>query len=536
MDGRLLPCGERAVLVEVDGLDAVLTLRAAMAPLAGVDEFAAVIDVVPAATTLLLGLADPAALPAVRTAIAGLLARLDGVTATPDPSEPIEIGVRYDGADLAEVARLTGLEQAAVIAAHTGTDWRVAFGGFAPGFAYLSGGDERLRVPRRAEPRTRVPAGAVGLAGPFSGIYPRASPGGWQLIGRTDVVLWDPDRDPPALLQPGRRVRFRVIGPIGPADAAPGRLDEPGSPQLSLDAPDQRQPGRRPGLRVLATGPLALPVDEGRPGFAAIGVGGSGAADRASYRLGNRLAGNPPGAAALEVVLGGLAVRAASSCLVVLTGADCAPTVDGRPATHAGPVYLGAGQELRLGIPRAGLRTYLCVAGGFDVPATLGSASTDTLAGVGPPPVVAGDVLSIRTPEAVRFAGVDQAPAPTPGTGTLELDVLPGPRTDWLADADELARQEWTVSERSDRVGVRLTGRPLARHPSGQGRELPSEPMVRGSIQVPPDGRPVVFGADHPVTGGYPVAGVLTEAASDALAQARPGDRIAFRPVPERAR
>lgn len=294
---------------------------------------------------------------------------------------------------------------------------------------------------------------------------------------------------------------------------------------------------RGPGLAVLATGPLALLVDEGRPGFAAIGVGASGAADRASYRLGNRLAGNPPGAAALEVMLGGLAVRAMSSCLAVLTGADCAPTVDGRPATHGGPVYLRAGQELRLGVPRAGLRGYLCVAGGFEVPPTLGSVSTDTLSGVGPPPVAAGDVLSIRTPEGVRsFAGVDHAPTASLGTGALELDVLPGPRTDWLTEPGGLAGQEWTVSEQSDRVGVRLSGRPLVRHRSKQGRELPSEPMVRGSIQVPPDGRPVVFGADHPVTGGYPVAGVLTEAASDALAQARPGDRIAFRPVPERAR
>ena len=164
MDGRLLPCGERAVLVEVDGLDAVLALRSALAPLAGTGAFTAVTDIVPAATTVLLGVAEPDALPGVRAAVAELLAALDGVMTRPDAAEPIEIGVCYDGEDLAEVARITGLERAAVIAAHTGTDWAVAFGGFAPGFAYLSGGDERLRVPRRAEPRTRVPAGAVEMA------------------------------------------------------------------------------------------------------------------------------------------------------------------------------------------------------------------------------------------------------------------------------------------------------------------------------------------------------------------------------------
>ena len=118
----------------------------------------------------------------------------------------------YDGPDLAEVARLTGLDESEVVAAHTGTPWRIAFGGFAPGFAYLTGGDERLRVPRRDEPRTTVPAGAVGLAGEFSGVYPRPSPGGWQLIGSTEARLWDPDRDPPALLEPGGWVRFVEAG------------------------------------------------------------------------------------------------------------------------------------------------------------------------------------------------------------------------------------------------------------------------------------------------------------------------------------
>ncbi len=552
MDGRLLPCGERAVLIEVDGLDAVLALRAALAPLAGGGAFAAVRELVPAATTVLLGVDDPAALPRVAVAAAEALAGLDGGRTAASTAEPVEIGVRYDGEDLAEVARLTGLEPAGVIAAHTGSEWTVAFGGFAPGFAYLAGGDDRLAVPRRAEPRTRVPAGAVGLAGPFSGIYPRASPGGWQLIGRTDVTLWDADRDPPALLQPGGRVRFRAIGPDEPAkspakatttdDRLPGALDQgdadrPGVPdgrdQRDADSPGGRDrlEQRQPGLTVLATGPLALLVDGGRPGYAALGVGTSGAADRASYRLGNRLVGNEPGAAAVEITLGGLAVRAWASCLIALTGADCAPMVDGRPANHGGPVYLRAGQQLRLGTPRAGLRCYLAVAGGFEVPLVLGSASTDTLSGVGPDALRPDDRLAVRRPRGPLFLTVESVPRAAGPDAAISLDVLPGPRADWLADPRALFALPWEVSDRSDRVGVRLLGHPLQRHPDASGRELPSEPMVRGSIQVPPDGRPVIVGADHPVTGGYPVIGVLTEAASDLLAQARPGDRIGLRPA-----
>ena len=536
MDGRLLPCGERAVLIEVADLDAVLALQSTLAGLAGRGDFAAVTDVVPAATTVLLMLADPAALARVRTAVTAVLAGLDGVPTTADSAKPIEIDVVYDGEDLDEVGRLTGLSPAEVIAAHTGSDWRVAFGGFAPGFSYLTGGDPRLEVPRRAEPRTTVPAGAVGLAGTFSGIYPRPSPGGWQLIGRTGAALWDAGREPPALLQPSARVRFRAINGPAADDRGLDTLNQPvaepaaTSPDQGLDDPtgERVETSPRQGLEVLATGPLLLIVDEGRPGYAALGVGRSGAADRAACRLGGRLVGNPPGHAALEVTFGGLRLRARTACLIALTGADCAATVDGRAVTHAGPVYLRTGQELRLGIPRTGLRTYLSVAGGFDVPVVLGSASTDTLSGVGPPPPAVGDVLAIGAPRG-GAPSIESVPgAPAAGAEML-LDVLPGPRTDWLADPAALGGQDWQVSERSDRVGVRLTGDPLHRHPSKAGRELPSEPMVRGSIQVPPEGRPVIFGVDGPVTGGYPVVGVLTEASCDAVAQARPGDRIQFR-------
>ena len=211
----LLTCGEHAVLVEVGGLDQVVSFDRAVreAVTAGRPGFTDVVDIIPAATTVLVVVGDKAGVAALRQALASLPPATAVEVAGSD--QVIEIPVRYDGADLADVAELTGLSIEEVIAAHTGTDWRVAFGGFAPGFAYLSWGDPRLAVPRRREPRTAVPAGAVALAGEFSAVYPRSSPGGWQLIGRTDVVVFDIERDPPTLLQPGAVVRFVVEAGVG---------------------------------------------------------------------------------------------------------------------------------------------------------------------------------------------------------------------------------------------------------------------------------------------------------------------------------
>lgn len=209
---EVLPMGEHAVLVEVADLDAVLALEGAVrAPVAsGEGVWALVDEVVPAARTLLLVTdgSDPTGPAALGRAVRHLAGSVDAGAAMPPGGEVVTVPVRYDGPDLDEVARLTGLSVGEVVGAHTGTDWRVAFGGFAPGFAYLVGGDPRLRVPRRDAPRPSVPAGSVGLAGEFSGVYPRSSPGGWQLLGRTDLAPWDARREPPALLRPGVVVRF----------------------------------------------------------------------------------------------------------------------------------------------------------------------------------------------------------------------------------------------------------------------------------------------------------------------------------------
>ncbi len=313
-------------------------------------------------------------------------------------------------------------------------------------------------------------------------------------------------------------------------------------------------------LTVIRTGPRALLQDAGRIGYAAQGVTRSGAADRGSYRQANALVGNADGAAAIECTLGGLTVRAGDALLVAVTGAPSAADVDGKSVPHATAIALEPGYTLRLRSPRSGLRSYLAVRGGFAVKTVLGSASTDTLSTLGPPPLAPGDELPIGDHHLVADAastagpdgGLDSGPegsadVPEPPTGdavttVTTVRVLLGPRDDWFANPADLAVGTWQVSQHSDRVGVRLD-RPVARTPPEESpepehtapplrrndsRELPSEGLPLGAIQVPPSGQPVIFLADHPLTGGYPVIGVVVDDDIDRVAQLRPGQRLAF--------
>jgi biotin-dependent carboxylase-like uncharacterized protein len=279
-------------------------------------------------------------------------------------------------------------------------------------------------------------------------------------------------------------------------------------------------------LAVLAPGPLTTVQDLGRPGHAAIGVTRSGAADAVAAGLATRLVGNRPEAALLEVTAGGLRLRAGRTVLVAVTGAPVPVEVDGRPAPFAAPMTLRAGSVLALGQPRRGLRSYVAVRGGIDVAPVLGSRSTDTLSGLGPPPVAAGTLLPVGD-LAADEPFVDVA-AVWPPPDEPVLRVLPGPRRDWLAGTawSALTSGAWTVAADSDRVGLRLSGPRLDR---ARDDELPSEGLVPGALQVPPDGAPVLFLADHPVTGGYPVLAVVVTADLPLAAQLRPGDEVRFR-------
>ncbi len=277
-------------------------------------------------------------------------------------------------------------------------------------------------------------------------------------------------------------------------------------------------------LEVLRTGPLAVLEDHGRPGMAHLGVSGSGAADRRSHALANRLVANPGDRATIEVTLGGLAIRVrGGDVAIAVTGADAAPSLDGVPFGTNSIQYARDGQVIALGVPRTGLRSYLAVRGGIDVGEVLGSRSYDVMSQIGPKPLRPGDVLAVGRPSA-GFPDLDQAPVAAIIDGVAELSVIPGPRDDWFVDPDVLIRTPWLVTERSDRVGMRLTGASLE-YRSRQ-RQLPSEGASRGAIQVPPNGFPVILGPDHPVTGGYPVIGVLADEDVDKAAQIRPGQTV----------
>ncbi|RKN46504.1 biotin-dependent carboxyltransferase [Micromonospora endolithica] len=263
--------------------------------------------------------------------------------------------------------------------------------------------------------------------------------------------------------------------------------------------------------------------DLGRPGWAHLGVPRSGALDPGALRLANRLVGNPESAAGLEITLTGCVLRFHRASAVALTGADAAVRVDERPGDVGRPLSVPAGAVLRVGAPRTGLRTWLAVGGGITVEPVLGSRSTDTLSGLGPPPLRDGDRLPVGPP-AGPPAPVDATATPQ-APGEVRLTVRLGPRADWFTESarDLLLRGAYTVSPLSNRVGARLTGAPLPRAVAG---ELPSEGIVLGAVQVPADGQPLVFLADHPTTGGYPVIGVVDDVTP--LAQARPGTTVRF--------
>jgi KipI family sensor histidine kinase inhibitor len=489
------------------------------------------------------------------------------VTPWPASQQAVTIPVVYDGPDLAEVARLTGLSPGEVIARHAAGQYTVGWLGFSPGFPYLTGLDPALEVARLPTPRTAVPAGSVAIAGGLAAVYPSASPGGWRLLGRSAVQLWDSHRDPPALLAPGTQVRFAPVAELPPGPASPGTPaaatgtpPAPGAaPQgpahdrgdFSSTAPEKSPRSWNSVVEVVRPGPLATVQDLGRPGFGHLGVPAGGAADAGSLIQANELVGNAAGAAGLEFTLGRAVLRFGCASVVAVTGAAAAVTVDGETAGYGMALRVPAGAVLRIGAPPTGLRTYLAVRGGIGTPLELGSRSADLLSGLGPRPLRAGDLLPVGPPGTaghsgttgspgtadspetashsgqVRPAGSPEPSAPAPGAA-VPLTVVPGPRDDWFTEAalGLLCGEDYTVRPESDRTGLRLAGPALPRAIEG---ELASEGVVNGALQVPPDGRPILLLAGHQVTGGYPVIAVVVSAELGRAAQLRPGQAIRFR-------
>ncbi len=508
----------------------------------------AITDLVPAANTVLV-VAAPHDLPAIERS----LASLDPKIAATAEFEVVELEVHYDGDDLADVAEASGRSVDEVIRRHLSNSYRVQFCGFAPGFAYLSGLDPVLQLPRRATPRPSVPAGSVAIAGPYAAVYPTPSPGGWHLLGHHDqqhhgplfdAGRFDRDGEAPTLLVPGRPVRFRqadrprvsVVGDRPEVADATGSTDV-GRP---TDASDH---GPSVTLRVLDPGFVTTLQDSGRTGVARFAVSPSGAADPSAYELGQRIVGNqatdhglPP---SLEVVLGGLRFETDAATVVAITGAPVEVTIEhgGRrsSASTGHAIHLAPGSVVQLGRASIGLRTYVAVRGEPDPSGALGSRvlgshSFDSLGRLGPRPLAAGDQLGfsqpsgsfdLPAPDAVPHHPIDDSPV---------IELSPGPRLDWITDtsAELLVRQTFTVSDQADRIGVRFDGAvPVERRPDRG--ELASEGLMTGAMQIPPDGRPIIFGPDHPTTGGYPVVAVAEPSTRSILAQLRPGQHVRFR-------
>ncbi|UZD61383.1 urea amidolyase family protein [Brevibacterium sp. JSBI002] len=526
---------KRHLLVECADLSATMALHHSLeaADLRGVTEL------IPAARTVLISF-DPARTNA--EILAEAVRGLGHSESASDTAREVMIDVHYDGDDLAEVADLLSVSPTEVVNRHQAATWQVAFAGFAPGFGYLAGDDELFNVPRRSSPRTRVPVGSVALAGEFTGVYPRSSPGGWQLIGRTDAKLWDLEREPPALFVPGTIVKFaeaardtvEVAGSsVGSgAPGSQGSSDAEAAAESAAATSDFTAASH--SLEVLRPGLQLLVQDLGRPGFASMGVSAAGAADRTALTTANRLVGNAESSAGLESFGGAVLLRSTGDGVAAVTGATGTITVTAADGTVLTPrlgeaFAVSDGDELELGPAERGVRRYLAVRGGIAVETALDSSSADTLAGLGPAAVDKGTTVGVHDPRtAPHLVDPDPTqPRNLPQAGeTVTLSVTLGPREDWFTEGgiETLLSQEWTVTHESDRVGLRLNGEvPLERARTG---ELPSEGAVTGALQVPPNGQPVLFGPDHPLTGGYPIIASVDDV--DLAAQLPPGVKLRF--------
>lgn len=527
---RILAVGDAALSVELGReLDPALNAR-----VRSLDDalrsapFPGLLECVPALASLLV-VYDPAraAFAEARESVERALAAR---TAPPPSGNRHVIPVAYggdDGPDLPDVARRCGLAESDVVARHTGAEYTALCSGFLPGFAYLGTLARELELPRRDSPRARVPAGSVAVAGRLTGVYPNASPGGWNLIGRTGQVLFDPLAPSPALIQPGDRVRFV---------RSKGAFDGP-MPRT------QPFPAYNPSIEVVDGGLLTTVQDDGRRGHRRLGVPWCGALDASAARAANDAVGNPRGAATLECTATGPVLRFLATVRFAIAGADLGAVLE-RADLGAWPVPAGRavvarpGNVLSMRERRAGLRAWIAFGGGLDVTPVLGSRATDLVAGFGGADgraLRSGDALSVArgTSEPDRSVPEGQAAPWTSGEATdatLVVRVVLGPQDDMFTEEAlaRLAGDTYAAGALSDRTGCRLDGPPLRHRGPG---EILTDGMVPGCIQVPPSGQPIVLLRDGPTTGGYPKIATVVTADLDALAQLAPGDRLRFRVV-----
>lgn len=513
---RFLPAADSGLLVEGDdalGLDALLR---ATTP-------AGVVAVLPGLRSVLVEYDSlRTSQSRLRGDVAALLSAPRAPGASVVPQQHV-VRVCYDGPDLADVARRVGLDPADVVRLHCDAEYRVAMLGNLPGLPYLTGLSPQLAVPRRSDPRDRVPAGSVAVAGGMSCIYPAAGPGGWNVIGRTDSVLFDAMQTPPALLAPGDVVRFVAASDVADVPA-------------NADSNDAVPVDGGPALHVVEPGLLTTVQDMGRHGHQHLGVPVSGALDVELLRIANLLAGNPPDAAALEVTHTGprLEVRAPSVRIAVAGACEVACVARDGTVRDVGAwrsTVLRDGERLHVGRVLDGLRCVVAVEGGIDVAPVLGSRSTylrGSFGGFHGRALRAGDVLPLcreyagHHPDLRLDAGVlDDLDVAAP----TQVRFVPGPQDDALTDAslDSLFATDLLVSPRSDRVGLRLDGLRLHHRDNA---DIPSEGCAPGSIQVPANGVPIVLLADRGTTGGYPKVATVASVDLPRLARLRPGSSL----------
>jgi KipI family sensor histidine kinase inhibitor len=529
---RFSALGDSAIIAECGNDRSPETLQRVRAFAEAIERahVASVLDVVPAFASVTV-FYDPSRIASTTnelpyTWIAAELARLasdlklESSAVRHHPSKEVVIPVCYGGEagpDLASLAQEAGLTVEEAIALHSGASYLVHAIGFSPGFPYLGGLPEKLHAARLPTPRTTVPAGSVGIGGAQTGIYPLATPGGWQIIGRTPLKLFDVTQPDPALLRLGDRVKFQAVEPKDFPTCS--MATSPAAVHAGVDAG-----GSAKTVKVVRAGMLTTVQDLGRPGHRAAGVPLGGAADAMALRVVNWLVGNSESAPALEFTLVGPELEFVTDTLIALGGADFGPIARWQPA------HVAAGTRLRLGPVREGCRGYLAVAGGFEIPRVLGSASTELRAGFGGiagRTLRDGDVLRIG-PGARRLTDhwrIDPRILPAYSPAPV-VRVVAGPHAQefspqWLSD-------DFAVTPRSDRMGLRLSGPEVRREATGEKLSMGVTP---GTIQVPADGQPIVLLADAQTIGGYPQLAQVITVDLPLVAQLKPGDRVRFRMV-----
>ena len=548
---RLEPFGEAAVIVLLGGGidEASYRQLAALSKAIQNNPPRGFAELVPAYNSLLV-VFDPwiSDTDSVSTAVQTLAATLPPVTE--DAARDIlELPVAYGGdfgPDLESVAARAGLSTEEVIAIHSSKPYLVYMLGFTPGFPYLGGMDQRIAAPRLKTPRTKVPAGSVGIADTQTGIYPLESPGGWNLIGRTPLALFDPDRQHPALLTPGTYVRFVPInhseydGLHNPrkarqSDEQPSKDQSEGKLQgitdsiLAPEAKDGGSPAR--SIVILKPGALSTVQDQGRFGYQAAGVPPSGPMDEHSMNLANILAGNELDTACIECTLGGLELRFETDSTFALAGAETTAFLNDNPVVMHKTLQAKAGAVLRFGMARTGLRTYLAVGGGIAVPKVMGSRATfqrGNFGGFKGRALAAGDSLPLGS---ASETSIPQRAVPLALIPAFPSDIcvraIPSHETDrFTAEGLEcFFSASYCVSQKSDRMGCRLEG-PVIAHTAGA--DVISSGVQTGTVQVPGDGQPIVLMADRQTTGGYTRIAQVIRADLPLLGQARPGDTVRF--------